>query len=117
MLGGGLGGLGRSISRWLVRHGARHLILLSRSGAQTETAKDFVRGLQAQGVQVETPQVDMGDIAQLAIALRRLDGLMPPIRGCIQCSMVLRVSSLPSRFQHPSRIDEYLCTLPANGRL
>lgn len=93
VLGGGLGGLGRSIARWLVSHGACHLILLSRSGAKTETAKNFVHEIEAQGVQVETPKVNMGNFAELEIVLRQCSGSMPPIRGCIQCSMVLRVSS------------------------
>lgn len=35
---GGLGGLGRSMARWMVRRGAKHLVLLSRTGGATKMA-------------------------------------------------------------------------------
>lgn len=39
---GGLGGLGRAISRWMVEEGARSLVLLSRSTELTPTRKEFI---------------------------------------------------------------------------
>ena len=37
LLAGGLGGLGRSVATWMVEHGARSLIFLSRSAGLNES--------------------------------------------------------------------------------
>lgn len=36
---GGLGGIGRRMARWMAARGARYLILLSRSGLHSDSAK------------------------------------------------------------------------------
>ncbi|KAI1758450.1 KR domain-containing protein [Xylaria castorea] len=96
IIGGGLGGLGRSLARWLVSRGARNLILISRSGAQSEAAKMLVDELQIQGVQVATPSVDLVDLERLREVLRTLSHSMPPIRGCIQATVALRDALFPN---------------------
>ena len=53
LLVGGLGGLGRAISSWMVEHGARHLVYLSRSAGQRVTDADFVRELHSQGCEAQ----------------------------------------------------------------
>ncbi|KAI1288881.1 lovastatin nonaketide synthase [Xylaria venustula] len=90
VIGGGLGGLGRSFARWLVSRGARYLVLLSRSGVQSEAAKDLVDELQAKGVKVATPAVDLINLGQLGEVVKDLAQSMPPIRGCIQATVALR---------------------------
>ncbi|KAJ4403512.1 hypothetical protein N0V85_005079 [Neurospora sp. IMI 360204] len=90
VISGGLGGLGRSIARWMASRGARHLVLLSRFGPVRESGKALVAELQSAGVHVETPACDVSDAQSLK---KTLDGCltkMPPIRGCIQGSMVLK---------------------------
>ncbi|KAI8963322.1 hypothetical protein F5Y11DRAFT_346662 [Daldinia sp. FL1419] len=47
---GGLGGIGRAITRWMVTRGARYLILLSRSGLKTSEAQQFLSELHKDGV-------------------------------------------------------------------
>lgn len=89
MISGGLGGIGRSIARWMVQRGARHLILLSRSGPQTEAAHILLGELQDQGVEVEVPVANIADGPLLQTKLGELSQRMPPIKGCIQSSMVL----------------------------
>ncbi|KAJ5692411.1 reducing type I polyketide synthase [Penicillium macrosclerotiorum] len=90
VIAGGLGGLGRSISRWMASRGARHLILLSRSGPRTEMAHAFLRELRDEGVHVEAPACDVADTVRLKEVFAFLTGKMPPIKGCIQGSMVRR---------------------------
>lgn len=94
LIAGGLGGLGRSIGRWMVQQGAKFLILLSRSGLKADAAKDVVQELRLAGVQVETPACDISDAESLSAVLRDLATRAPPIKGCIQASMVLRVSDI-----------------------
>lgn len=45
VISGGLGGLGRKIAVWLADHGARCLLLLSRSGCETPEAQQLVHEL------------------------------------------------------------------------
>ncbi|KAK4182993.1 hypothetical protein QBC35DRAFT_132042 [Podospora australis] len=90
VIAGGLGGLGRSMATWLVDRGARNLILLSRSGAKSEQAKDFIRRLEERGVRVAAPVCDVSDANALRSVLDDCGRTMPPVRGAIQATMVLR---------------------------
>ncbi|KAF2093095.1 fatty acid synthase S-acetyltransferase [Rhizodiscina lignyota] len=92
VIAGGLGGLGRSMARWMVRRGASNLILLSRSGASRTEAKELVAELEGQGVKAMTPVCDVSDKESLASVISECLTSMPPIKGCIQGSMVLRDS-------------------------
>lgn len=78
----------------MASRGAKNLILLSRSGAKSEEAKALLRELEAQDVTVAAPAVDMGNLAQLKAALLQLNKSMPPIRGCIQATVALRVRAI-----------------------
>lgn len=92
LIAGGLGGLGRSLSRWMASRGAKHLILLSRSTAYNEETRIFLQELKDRGVNVATPPCDVSDTRRLKEVLESCSGSMPPIKGCIQGSMVLQVS-------------------------
>ncbi|PWY83831.1 hypothetical protein BO94DRAFT_519435 [Aspergillus sclerotioniger CBS 115572] len=89
VIAGGLGGLGRSAARWMASMGAKNLILLSRSGPQSVAAQALVRELTERGVEVRAPKCDATIPAALASALEHCNDL-PPIRGCIQATMVLQ---------------------------
>ncbi|KAL9081942.1 MAG: hypothetical protein Q9159_006883 [Coniocarpon cinnabarinum] len=90
VIAGGLGGLGRSAARWMAERGARHLILLSRSGTSNESSRAFVEDLKSQGVHVEAPACDVANLQRLQQVITELSSTMPPIKGCIQGTMVLR---------------------------
>jgi NADPH:quinone reductase-like Zn-dependent oxidoreductase len=90
VISGGLGGLGRSMATWLVDRGARNLILISRSGARDQRAKDFIQGLNERGVRVAAPVCDISDANALRAVLKECGHTMPPVRGAIQATMVLR---------------------------
>ena len=92
VISGGLGGLGKSAAKWLVRRGAKHLLLLSRSGPKTDDDLAFIRSLEAKGVNVAAPPCDITDFIKLSNILETCSLNMPPIKGCIQAAMVLRVS-------------------------
>lgn len=87
---GGFGGLGRVIARWMVRLGARNLVLLGRSGAKTERSQELVRELESQNVRVATPPCDIIDPEAVRQVFEELSQTMPPIKGCIHGSLVLR---------------------------
>lgn len=95
---GGVGGIGRSIAHWLVDHGARNLILLSRSAGDLDLEKNqhtdgalFVQELRAMGCRVMPVSCDVSLASELATALRGCeDAGLPPVRGVVQGAMLLR---------------------------
>ncbi|EHK99373.1 putative Phthiocerol synthesis polyketide synthase type I PpsC [Glarea lozoyensis 74030] len=90
LITGGLGGLGRSISRWMVARGARNLLLLGRSGATSAAAKSFMQDMEALGVTVMAPKCDIANLTALKEILEDCVKIMPPLQGCIHGAMVLR---------------------------
>lgn len=92
LIAGGLGGLGRSAARWMAGKGARNLILLSRSGPNSSVASDLLKELKGRGVNVATPKCDVSCPESLSIALKQCT--LPPFKGCLQGTMVLRVCNL-----------------------
>ncbi|KAL6362754.1 hypothetical protein LRP88_04058 [Fusarium phalaenopsidis] len=93
LLVGGLGGLGRSISTWMVEHGARHFIYLSRSGGKGPDDASFVQEMNAAGCTVQTTA---GSVANLDDVQRIIKQAKYPIAGVLQMSMVLRDASFPN---------------------
>ncbi|TGJ79824.1 hypothetical protein E0Z10_g8943 [Xylaria hypoxylon] len=89
VISGGLGDLGRCIATWMVSRGARNLILLSRSGPQTEIARATVRHLEEKGAIIHTPLCDITDRSSLQSTLQQLEGASP-IKGCIQAAGALK---------------------------
>jgi len=86
---GGTRGFGLRCAQWLARKGAKHLVLMSRSGLSEAAAVEAVAALRAEGVQVEVCALDIADGAQLGAEVRRLRGVCPPIKGVIHSAMVL----------------------------
>lgn len=93
LIAGGLGGLGRAVARWMVRRGARCLMLLSRYGPKTDPALEMLAELRDQGIRVETPCCDISKPESLASTLKVAIDL-PPLKGCVQASMVMKVRRL-----------------------
>ncbi|KAI1774978.1 putative FSP1 [Hypoxylon cercidicola] len=95
LLVGGVGGIGRSTAYWMVTHGAKNLILMSRSAGNSEKTSAFVAELEDAGCRVKLIGCDVSDPADLSRALRicEEEGL-PQVRGVIQGAMVLQDSIL-----------------------
>ncbi|KAB5542744.1 KR domain-containing protein [Coniochaeta sp. 2T2.1] len=79
------------IPRWMANRGAKHLIVPSRSGAASKAAAELVSNLTAQGVNVAAPRCDVSARSELDRMLAECKrNNMPPVRGCINASMVLQ---------------------------
>ena len=66
LITGATGGLGALFARHLVdAHGARHLLLVSRSGPEAEGAAELQADLEALGAEVQIAACDVSDRAQL----------------------------------------------------
>ena len=56
---GCLGGLGGSMSKWMVKQGARKFVFLGRSGLQKPTARKLVEDLEQAGASIKVVQGDI----------------------------------------------------------
>ncbi|OAX79463.1 hypothetical protein ACJ72_06218 [Emergomyces africanus] len=108
VLAGGLGGLGRSLAFWMVSRGAKHLIFLSRSGKITQPVQDMVSELEAKGCESRIFTCDVSDVSRLQSVVEECQQILPPIKGCIQGSMVLK----DSLFENLSYADWTATTKP-----
>jgi acyl transferase domain-containing protein/acyl-CoA thioesterase FadM/acyl carrier protein len=86
---GGLGGFGLEVARWLVEEGARHLVLVSRRGAQSEEAREALEAMRARGVEVRAVAADVSSRVDLERVLADTRASMPPLRGLVHSATVL----------------------------
>jgi NADPH:quinone reductase-like Zn-dependent oxidoreductase/acyl carrier protein len=86
---GGLGGFGLRTAQWLVEKGARHLILISRSGAVSAEAKSALAEFKQQGIKVKAAACDVADKAALTTLLASCRAEMPPLKGIVHAAAVI----------------------------
>ncbi|MFI0424918.1 type I polyketide synthase [Spongiactinospora sp. 9N601] len=101
LITGGSGGIGRVIARHLATaYGARHLMILSRRGAEAPGAGELADDLSRTGVHVTFQACDVSDRVALAGVLSRLDR---PLTAVVHAAGVLDdglVETLtPERFE------------------
>lgn len=92
LITGGTGGLGRSLTRWLAKEGAKNIVLASRSGATTDNVRELIGEMENSGTRVVVQACDIiieSDVKELLddVAAQGL----PPIAGVIHGAMVLQV--------------------------
>ncbi|KAK7744551.1 Type I Iterative PKS [Cytospora paraplurivora] len=95
LLVGCLGGLGRSLTSWMMDHGARRFAFLSRSGDDKPEAAKLVKDITDAGA---LPQVFRGDVANVADVKSVVQAITKErrIRGVVHAAMVLNDSMLPN---------------------
>lgn len=86
---GGFNGFGLATARWLVEHGARHLALLSRRGADSVQPGREAAELEASGVEILRLAADVSDEEQLGRALEQIRQTGIPLKGVFHAAMVL----------------------------
>ena len=64
-------------------------------------ATEWIRGMRGKGLHVHAPRCDVTDRQLVEHVIEEYKEILPPIKGCIQASMVLKVSH--SQFC-PSRV-------------
>ncbi len=89
LITGGAGGLGLEVAKWMARHGARHLVLMSRSGPRDEHDQVAIDTLRADGVQVLDARGDVTRPDDVRRVVQRVRDSMPVLRGVIHGAMVL----------------------------
>jgi len=86
---GAFGGFGWEAAKWLVDHGARHLVLLGRKGAASEEAKAGVAELVQRGVQIYAEPCDIAERRAVERVFQHVTQTMPPVVGVLHAAMVL----------------------------
>jgi NADPH:quinone reductase-like Zn-dependent oxidoreductase/aryl carrier-like protein len=89
MITGGLGGFGLEVAHWMVRQGARHLMLVGRKGATTEEVRERIAVLEAEGARVQVATADVSRNEDVTRVLEEIRTSMPPLRGIMHAAMVL----------------------------
>ena len=89
---GCLGGLGRTLARWMVQRGARKFAFLGRSGLEKPAAQNMIRDLEGAGAACVVVKGDVCSIKDVEVLVKSTDG---DIGGVVQAAMGLSVS-LPS---------------------
>ncbi|GLA78477.1 type I Iterative Polyketide synthase (PKS) [Aspergillus tubingensis] len=87
LLVGGLRGIGRAVVRWMVEHGARDFVFLSRSAGSREEDQLFAQELESQGCRVVMVAGSVTDADTVQRAIQNNGRL---ISGVIQMSAVLK---------------------------
>jgi len=88
LITGGLGGLGRSLARWMVEQGARHLVLVGRSAPGASAARE-IDALRALGAEVRTAPCDVSRPDEVWRIVREIEAEMPPLRGVVHAAVVV----------------------------
>ena len=94
---GCLGGLGRTLTRWMLQRGAKKFAFLGRSGLDKPAARNLVEDLQASGAQCVVVKGDVCSAKDVAAVVDAAEG---DIGGVVQAAMGLNVSKHHSQINN-----------------
>ncbi|KAK8115727.1 polyketide synthase [Apiospora sp. TS-2023a] len=89
LLVGCLGGLGRSLTTFMLARGARDFVFLSRSGTDHASAKAVVQNLEDAGAKVRAFRGDATVLSDVERTVSEVTATGVPIRGVVHAAMVL----------------------------
>ncbi|WP_345326201.1 thioester reductase domain-containing protein [Novipirellula rosea] len=88
LITGGAGGFGWEIAKWMVRQGARHLVLLSRSGPKEDVASE-IESLRAEGITINDARGDVTKAEDVQRVIEQIQTDAPVLKGVVHAAMVL----------------------------
>ncbi|XXH03512.1 hypothetical protein Hte_009917 [Hypoxylon texense] len=88
ILVGGTGGLGRSMARWMVNHGARHIVLLSRSGGETGEVQQLIDETRDKA-EIVVKACDIANEDDVHRLVQECTKTLPSICGVVHAAMML----------------------------
>lgn len=94
VIGGGLGDLGRKLAVLLAKHGAGHIVTLSRRTLDEQARAQLEENVRQLGGQLHIEKCDITDRSSVDEVAARCSATLPPVRGVIQCGMVLKASCI-----------------------
>jgi myxalamid-type polyketide synthase MxaE and MxaD len=100
LITGGLGGVGLRVAAWVAEQRPGHLVLLSRTGTENDTAsfadqrRQAVRELQARGVNVTVVEGDVASPSDMDRLFPRFGTEFPQLRGVFHAATVVSAATL-----------------------
>jgi NAD(P)-dependent dehydrogenase (short-subunit alcohol dehydrogenase family) len=82
------------MAKWMIEHGAKTIVLLSRSGGGKDSFDQLLSETQQPNTQIIVQKCDVTSNAEVRRFFNDSKGKLPPICGVIHSAMVLRVSLL-----------------------
>src|SRR5581483_11496900 len=86
---GGLAGFGLATARWLIEQGARHLVLVGRSGVTRDGGDTVLAEMRAAGAQVTTLTADLTSFDDVRRVFDEIKTLSVPLRGIFHAAGVI----------------------------
>lgn len=96
LIAGGARGIGAGITRWMMEHGAKHLVLVSRTASSAEGADALRKEATRWQCDLQLHDCDIADEQGFLAFSARCRESLPPIRGIITGAMVLDDTVLES---------------------
>ena len=106
LITGGLGGLGLKLASWLAERGARHLVLMGRSGLTGRDADrkvSAIKAIEVSGASVTVIAADVANRAEMTALFDRFGHDLPALRGVIHAAAALSawpVADMPIEALH-----------------
>jgi acyl transferase domain-containing protein/surfactin synthase thioesterase subunit/acyl carrier protein len=85
---GGLGMLGRSVAKWLISKGAKHLVLTGRN-ASSKAAQELFSTAEINGAAIRVVAADISRDEDVSRLMQTISNELPPLRGVVQSAGVL----------------------------
>ena len=95
LLTGGCSGFGLAVAHWMTTKGARHLVLMSRSGPKTEDEQKIIDSMLERGVNVMIAKGDVSSKEDVDRMMKEVRERMPALKGIQHAAMVLDDGSIP----------------------
>lgn len=88
LITGGLGGLGLTITQWLIEHGAKKIILTSRSNP-AESVQQKIKEMEAKGATIVVMQADVSNHDSVSRLIAAIEKDNKPLKGIFHLAGVL----------------------------
>ena len=85
---GGLGMLGRSVVKWLMNNGAKHLVLTGRN-ASAEAAQELFSTADNIGASIKVVAADISRNDDITRLIRTISNEFPPLKGVVHSAGIL----------------------------
>ncbi|MCK4991026.1 MAG: SDR family NAD(P)-dependent oxidoreductase, partial [Bacteroidales bacterium] len=95
LLTGGCSGFGLAVADWMTTKGAKHLVLMSRTGPKTDDEKMLIDKMREQGVNVMIAKGDVSIREDVERIMLEVKSTMPSLKGIQHAAMVLDDGGIP----------------------
>ncbi|ACK70306.1 Beta-ketoacyl synthase [Gloeothece citriformis PCC 7424] len=89
LITGGLGAVGLKVAQWLVKEGAKHLVLMGRS-QPSANAQEILNTLEEKGVNLSIVQGDVTELEDINRIFNQIKNSHPPLKGIIHAAGLLK---------------------------